>query len=209
MKKATVLALASIFISLAGVIVIMGWIFDIGILKSILPQWISMKFSTAICFFLSGVTLFFIVKGPKLDSGIRLITLSTTSMFILLIMATLLVSNFMGVCVGIEDLFIKEEIGTVKTFFPGRPSIATMLNFVLIALAGPLAIFNPKGLRLKLSCIGWIIAVIGALATTGYIFKIPILTFEIEGISNPMAVHTAILFVIAGIIFIAAGENPK
>ena len=42
---------------LVGVAVMAGWIYDIQILKSILPVWASMKVNTALCIIASGVAL--------------------------------------------------------------------------------------------------------------------------------------------------------
>jgi hypothetical protein len=52
----------SLVVIIAGIMVIIGWIFDIAILKSIFPHWVSMKFDTAIAFILSGITLYSIVR---------------------------------------------------------------------------------------------------------------------------------------------------
>lgn len=41
-----------------GSIVMVGWIFDIEILKSLSPTWVTMKFTTALSFTLSGIFWF-------------------------------------------------------------------------------------------------------------------------------------------------------
>ena len=53
----------SLVVIIASIMVIIGWIFDISILKSISPTWVSMKFDTAITFLLSGITLYFIIRA--------------------------------------------------------------------------------------------------------------------------------------------------
>ena len=40
-----------------GLVVLLGWAFDIVAMKSILPIWVSMKANTALCFILTGVGL--------------------------------------------------------------------------------------------------------------------------------------------------------
>ncbi|MEK6929988.1 MAG: hypothetical protein AABZ42_04895, partial [Thermoproteota archaeon] len=45
-----------------GLIVCIGWIFDISFLKSIIPDAVTMKFSTSISFIFSGITIYFISK---------------------------------------------------------------------------------------------------------------------------------------------------
>ena len=49
-------------VTLGGLVVMFGWFLDIPILTSILPQWVTMKFNTALSFFLGGLTLFFIIE---------------------------------------------------------------------------------------------------------------------------------------------------
>ena len=60
MEQATKIKAAKILagaVFAAGLLVMAGWIFDIGALKSVFPGWVSMKFITALSFALSGVTL--------------------------------------------------------------------------------------------------------------------------------------------------------
>ena len=118
---------------IAGIMVIIGWIFDIGILKSISPAWVSMKFDTAIAFLLSGITLYFIVRAVEGEFDKAQVVLSITSLIIILLMGTLFFSALLKIHTGAEDLFIKEPAGAVKTVTPGRPSVPTMLNFILMA----------------------------------------------------------------------------
>jgi protein-S-isoprenylcysteine O-methyltransferase Ste14 len=48
---------ASITVVLVGCLVFIGWILDIGILKSVLPGLVTMKANTALCFILAGAAL--------------------------------------------------------------------------------------------------------------------------------------------------------
>jgi hypothetical protein len=56
-KKRNIAKVLSLAVIIAGVVVMIGWIFNIGILKSISPNWISMKFNTAILSVLLGTGL--------------------------------------------------------------------------------------------------------------------------------------------------------
>ena len=189
----------SLILTFTGILVIIGWIFDIGILKSISPSWVSMKFDTAVAFSLSGLTLYFIVRALEGGFDIAQVVLSITSLMIILLMGVLFFSALFGIRTGVEDLFIKETGNGVKTVIPGRPSIPTMVNFILIALAGIVTMAGSKRLRLKLKLIGLVIATVGALAVVGYMFHIPVFYYFIAGINSAMACHTAVLFVLSGI----------
>jgi hypothetical protein len=110
-KTAKVLSLVVI---LAGFMVIIGWIFDIRILKSISPAWVSMKFDTAIAFVLSGITLYFIVRAIEGEFDKAQVALSITSLIIILLMGTLFFSAVLKIRTGAEDLRVPLKISEVS-----------------------------------------------------------------------------------------------
>jgi len=201
-KKGKIAKGLSLVVIIAGISVIIGWIFDIGILKSISSAWVSMKFDTAIAFVLSGITLYFIVRALEGEFDKAQVVLSITSLIIILFMGTLFFSAIFKIRTGAEDLFVKEESGTVRTVTPGRPSVPTMFNFILIASTGILTTLNPVNLRSKLKIIGVIVGLIGAMAVVGYIINAPNLYYYIEGVNSAIALHTAVLFIVLGIGFL-------
>jgi hypothetical protein len=192
----------SMVVIIAGFTVIIGWIFDIGILKSISPAWVSMKFDTALAFVLSGITLYFIVRAAEGEFDKAQVAISITSLIIILLMGTLFFATCFKVHTGAEGLFIKDTPGAVKTVVPGLPSAPTMFNFLLVASAGILTMLNPGNLRFKLRIIGLVIGSIGILAIVGYIVNQPILYYYIPGINSAIACNTAALFIVLGIGFL-------
>jgi hypothetical protein len=200
-KKKTAKVLAGV-VSIAGIAVAIGWVFDIGILKSVSPHWVSMKFDTAVAFLLSGISLYFIARAVEGEFDKAQVVLSISSLIIILLMGTLLFSTVMGINTGAQELFIKDKSINNKTVVPGQPSLPTMFNFVLIAAAGILTTLNPRNLRLKLKIIGLIVGLIGTLAVIGYIVNAPYLYYFIEGVNSAIALHTAALFIILGIGFL-------
>lgn len=184
-----------VFIS---ILVMIGWQFDIDAFKNILPYWVTMKVSTAFAFFLSGITLFFVAKATEKDITYAEVVLPGTTLALLLLMATLLMSNIFGIDTGIEEVFVKESAGAVNTTIPGRPSVGTMINFILIALSGIITLYKPQQLKLILFIIGWIVVVSGSLALIGYIINVPLLYYRVEAWSSAMAIHTACLFILLG-----------
>lgn len=198
-KTAKILSLAVI---MAGFTVFIGWFFDIGVLKSISPAWVSMKITTAIAFVLGAIILYFIARAVEGDFGIAQVVLSVTSLLIILLMGTLFFSAVLEIRTGVEELFIKDTPAAPMSVIPGRPSIPTMLNFLLIAAAGILTTLNPANLRLKLKVIGLIIGLVGLFAVSGYIIDEPVLYYYVEGINTAIACHTAALFMVLGIGFL-------
>jgi hypothetical protein len=57
-------AWAAVAAVVTGGTVLVGWAFDIGALKSILPGWVSMKPNTALAFVLIGIALRFAARPP-------------------------------------------------------------------------------------------------------------------------------------------------
>lgn len=197
-RRRTFAKVLSLVVVLGSVAVMLGWIFDIGVLKSVSPSWTSMKFDTAAAFVLSGITLFFIARAVEGEVDLAQIILSVTTLAIVLLMGTLLFANVFGVRTGLEDLFVKETVVSAKTIVPGRPSIPAMLNFLLIAFAGISTVMDAKRDLPGRRTIGFVVALIGAAAIAGYVLHAPRLYYFVPGVNSAMAVHTAFLFVLLG-----------
>ena len=189
-----------------GLIVCIGWILDIPFLTSIVPDAVTMKFSTSISFIFSGITIYFISKYNEGKIGIAQIAVPISGFVIFLFMATLLTAHVFGVTSGIEQLFIQESSDAIKTSQPGMPSFLTMVNFILIIIAGMLA-FSESGLRKLITPIGYVISTIGIIAVVGYAINQPILYYYVDYANSAMAIHTSILFTALGIALILSKNN--
>jgi hypothetical protein len=199
MQNTRIAKVLSIIVIISGMVVMIGWIFDIGLLKSIHPAWVSMKLITSLTFVLSGIVLYFITRVVEGEFDTAQVVISIASLTIILLMGLLFFSALLNVHTGIEDLFIEDLHDAVMSVVPGRPSFPTMFNFMLIGAAGIITILNPDKAKLTLKIIGSIIAAIGVIAILGYCIGIPLLYYYIEGINSSIAFHTAVLFVLLGI----------
>jgi hypothetical protein len=188
----------AVTVSMAGLVGMLGWFFGIQALKSVHPTMVTMKFSTALSFFLSGITLFFIAQGLSGRASVAQAVLPATALIIMLIMATLLASSIFGLETGIEGLFIAEESAAVKTTVPGRPSLVTMADFVVLAAAGMISLVRHRRQRKFLFASGVFIAATGVAALIGYVLGMESLYFSWPGVSTGMALSTAFLFALAG-----------
>jgi len=122
-KKRRIAKALSLVVSAAGVTVMLGWVFDVGILTSISPAWTSMKLDTAFSFFVGGVSLYFMARAREGEFDKAQVVLSITSLMIGLLMGTLFFSTLLGIHTGAEDLFGRETGNMVRTLTPdGRPS---------------------------------------------------------------------------------------
>lgn len=196
-----------IVVTLAGAAVMAGWFLNIEVLKSILPVWVSMKFSTAFSFVLSGIAIYFVARLRKNDRGLATVTLPIISMTVLLVMGSLLASTIVGTSIGVEELFVKDSMAAVGSVVPGRPSISTMLIFILISATGLIAPFFRKAFSIISIIVGYIISLVCIVSIIGYVFGLPLLYFDIPGRCSAMALHTTILFILLAIGLIMIGRD--
>ena len=196
MKKYSATINISAIIIAAGIIVIVGWFINSTLLKSIRPDWVTMKTTTAMCFILSGILLYILAEyrmGHKyIDKSIAYVLAG----IIIYTMGLFLIAAIFGLQIGQEEFLITESSGAIETVIPGRPSISTMLAFLIFAVSAVNTIRKPQPNAIKTA--GWIIAALGGLAIVGYAFNIPILHYYISGVNTSMAFNTAVLFVLLG-----------
>jgi len=201
-----IFALAIIII---GIVVIIGWLADIDTLKRLVPTWVTMKFSTALSFLMTGIIVGLLNESRNRNNEFAKIFLFAPIMIILFFMATLLVSTIAETSSGVSSLFIKEDpaaaLGSVKA---GTPSVGTMINFLLIIGVGFTYLIARKEYTKYLTICGAIIIALGIIALIGYAIENPSLYYQIEGFSGAMALHTAIAFILSGIGLILLGK-PK
>jgi len=189
--------LLAIIIGTLGLVVIFGWVFDIGALKSILPSSVTMKFSTAVSFMMTGTIIYLLNDSKKKNSEWARVLIPSPIMVIAFYMMTLLVSSLFGTHSGIENLFEREGDGAIASTSPGIPSIFTMILFLLVDLASLLVLLERKDRNIFM--IGAIISTISTIAITGYVINVPILYYNIDNFSTAMALHTSIAFMLAGV----------
>ncbi len=196
----------------ASIVVMIGWLLDLAVLKSIIPGFVTMKFSTALSFFFSGWILFFAVHLQHEPRGFAQVFLPIVTMVNLMIMSILLISIIFGLRSGLESLFVRETTEAVFTLRPGLPSIGTVVNFILIGLVGLFAMSQANTLQNSYYIFsGCVVLLVAAIALIGYATSQPVLFYHIENISSGMAIHTAVLFGMLGscLLLLNASSQQK
>ncbi|MFQ5735396.1 MAG: hypothetical protein ACE5GY_00865 [Thermodesulfobacteriota bacterium] len=201
MKSFNNIKALSAFVSAAGVAVIIGWALDITVFKSVSSSFVSMKFTTALSFFLSGVILYTITISAEGRRDVAQVILPGAILMVLLIMTTLLTSSLLGIESGLEEMFIRGGPHPLRTVVPGRPSVVTMFDFILLSACGIASLFSRSKLRPMLFYVGCLIMLTGVVAVAGYILDSPILYYSTRS-STAMALHTAVLFCICGWVLV-------
>ena len=105
MENEKIAKVLSVIIAVAGIAVIFGWIFDIPIIKSISPNWATMKPVAAFSFLLSGIIIYSIASLNQEETLIDKAVILMISSIVILIMGTLLISNLLGIRSHFMHLF--------------------------------------------------------------------------------------------------------
>jgi len=193
---------------LAGVSVLAGWAFDIALLKSISPGWVSMKANTAVCFVLSGIALFLALAPPASSTpgqrvGLSRLGRACSGLFGLV--GALSFSEYIFTWNGgIDEWLFHDAAGAAGTSHPGRMAPETAACFVLLSLALLFCTASGKsrGQMLAMTVAAVLIETLAVLSLSSYV---------LPGASSlgwlgltAMAVHTAILFALLGASLLAA-----
>jgi len=190
---AKLMALVVIFI---GCAVLLGWMFNLEYLKSVLPGFVSMKANTAIAFIFVGLALLLFEFKHKFYAGVfatvvALIGLSTLSEYVF------------GWKLGIDELLFK-DIGAALTFYPGRMAIVTAFNFSLLGIG---ALFLIKGFKKNADTLFLLALLNSLMAFLGYLEDVQEF-YKVGGVQvTAMALHTSIafMFIIFGFLVSRVG----
>jgi diguanylate cyclase (GGDEF)-like protein/PAS domain S-box-containing protein len=194
-RFAVVLACATI---LAALLVLFGWYADLTLLKSILPGMETMKPLTAVGFSLAGGALLLQYKNAATPLQRRIgrmcaVLVAAIGMVILLEYAT-------GRQLGSGLWLFRAAVLADGESFPGRPSLLTGINFLILggALLFPSRAVWPAAL---------LIFVTAGVAIVGYVYEVSAL-YQIE-LYGTIAVHTAMLFIVITMsALLARPEHP-
>ena len=174
-----------------GLVVIVGWMFNIQLLMTIVPGYVSLKFNTALFFILAGVAVLFLSREKSLGHN------SLISALLAVFGLATLAQDVFGIDLGLDQLFISDKQAIAKgALSPGRPSPITSLCFSLLG-AVLLIIRSANPYLKKLAQYGLhTITFLSFIAIVGYLFNVP--AFYKLSFFTSMAIHTSVaLFVLS------------
>lgn len=181
-----------------GTLVLLGWLLDVSLLKSVLPSKVAMKPITAVCFVLTGASLLLLgiaPSAPRVASATRKRAAFVCSGLVAGIGLATLCEYLFGVNLGIDDLLFRSSLRAAND--PGRMAVTTAVSFVL--LGGALLAVD-EGHRLGRLCseLSALVALLlGMGAMIGYLYGVEWLYHLLP--FTPMALHTAFLFAMLGL----------
>lgn len=122
LNKQNMSMLGAGLVALVGVVVMIGWMYQLSSLVQIFPSFVPMQFNTAFCFFWSAVSLLLIRRYPIISTGI--------SFLVFLFVVLTLMQYIFHFNAGIDELFVHHAI-TIYSLYPGRMSPNTAVCFIL------------------------------------------------------------------------------
>jgi len=179
-----------------GFLVLAGWLFDISMLKSILPGSDTMKANTALAFVLAGISLWLATRESE-NQQTNLFAKVCATLIVLISLLTL--SEYvLSRNLGIDQFLFKDPL-TPENAHPGRMSPVTALNFFMLALS--LLLLDRHPYRWVVDVFSITVLLISGLALMGYAYGVPSLYQFFP--SSSVAIHTASAFSILcmGILF--------
>src|SRR5688572_15757233 len=187
---------ASGIVIAVGFLVLIGWLFDISALKSILPGLATMKANTALAFVFAGLSLWLAHTGHE-NQRVDLIAKVCAVLTVLIGLLTLSEYVF-SQDLRIDQLLFKDPL-TPENAHPGRMSPATALNLSLLGFA--LLILDRRQYRWPVELFGLAALLISVLVLIGYAYGVPSLYNFFP--YSVVAIHTALTFSIlcVGILF--------
>jgi PAS domain S-box-containing protein len=177
-----------------GILVIIGWIFNITVLKSVLPQFNSMKFNAAVCFSLLGGCFFLKLNyhSKSIDYLCGLMAL------IVFACGILTLSEEVFNDLGIDTLlFADSESIVLKTGSPGRMSPLSAICFCFISISFFLLNSGKKKKKLVAQVLLHLVTLISFVALTGYLYNVSSF-YRIKAYSS-ISIHATLFFLFISI----------
>jgi PAS domain S-box-containing protein len=184
-------SLAGALVAACGVLVLIGWTWDVDFLKTLLhPERIAMNPATALCFVLCGVALFLLRRE---EASHRSTQIAHACGGIVALVGLLRFASFVGDWPDGPDtlLFADRLDGNVMSANSAMAFMLIGVALLILDVRTEDNIHPAQGFILATGCIA-------LLALTGYLYRILPL-YGVSG-SKPMALNTAICFV-----FLATG----
>jgi diguanylate cyclase (GGDEF)-like protein len=192
-------ALASVFPVVIGLLVLAGWWQDNEVLKRIVPGFIAMNPASAVGFISLGTALPLAAWGEARPAA-RVIGTGLAG-FVAVLGAARLIAIGTGFDFGVDQVLFSGKLDGSDAGLPNRMAPNTALNFLLLGTA--LATIDRSIKRIWPAQFLTVVAGMASwLALTGYVYGVK--SFYGIGSYIPMAIHTALTFVIVAIGILCA-----
>ena len=124
---------SSILIVIIGVLVLIGWVFNIAILKSPGAGFSTIKSNVGLAFILIGVSLW-LMQTKRVNYNNRRVA-QILALVVALIGFLTLMEYLLGINIGIDQILFKEAAGALNTSSPNRMGLSAALDLFIVGLA--------------------------------------------------------------------------
>lgn len=179
---------AGALVALLGGMVLLGWVFNITVLKSVVPGLVSMKANTAFSLLALGTALFLL--NERYCNTARKRTSLLLSLLVAGLAGLTLLQDILNVNLGIDELLFRDDTRATATSYPGRMAPVTAVCLVLASLALLRVDRGPRSSR-YMAMAALVLALLGI---SGYVFGVESL-YRVSTFTS-IAVHTAVALVV-------------
>lgn len=191
----------TISVGIMGVLVLLGWLFNIELLKRPLPKLVAMNPLTATCFILSSLSLFLLTRSASTKRQIN--AAMSIAYVVIVISMTRLLSLTLSLNIHIDEWLFhnkleKDIAGNVSNRMAPNTAVAFLFTGVALLM---LDRQTTRG-RVPSQYIALAIGTLGMLSVLGYMYQVGAFYGVLAYI--PMAIHTAICFLLIAIAIMFA-----
>ncbi len=187
--------LAAVVVIAVGCLDIVNWLFNIEILRSVMPGLATMKFNAALAFVLSGIGLLNLCRRPRI---------AQIAAFIVFLLGLFTLGEYLfNGNFGLDQGLVQDTAAS-QYAYPGRMSPVTALTFSLIGVS--MLVFVRSRRIVVAQLLALAATFIALISLAGYIYNEQSL-YQIS-IFSSMALLTTLSFIIIGIgVVFARPEN--
>lgn len=194
-KYNAIISFAGVFVFVLGLLVALGWLFKIQLTNSLFPNFVNMKFNTALGFMAVGTSLYILsqFQGKKWLLLAKVLGGIVGIIGLLSLLEYVLGSNF-----GIDQLVVTDwRATTAHAPYPGRMSQITSICLIILGLF--LATINNKNKTYR-TVIQWLLHIVTLLSfycLVGYFFNVSV--FGTVSFHTNMSIHASLSFFMASV----------
>ncbi len=193
--------ISSTLVILIGAGVLYGWAFDSTMLKSLVAGFVAMNPATAVSFILAGIVLWLLRTEPPAEQKTRIPTLVGFFIAAIVLIALVrLVSYWFRWSFGLDTFFFSQKLGD------NRMAPNTAFNFILAGAALMTLDVETRNKRRPSQYLACFLGLTGILVVTGYTYNAISFT-RVSQAYIPMALHTALAFILLSLGILASRPN--
>jgi PAS domain S-box-containing protein len=207
LQRSQVLALAAgLFAALCGIAVLIGWILDIRMLRSVLGDGLPVQPLTAVSISVLGICLVLSIRAPHQQESANLrwqtMVASAGGLLIAAVGLMMLVNHFLDLQLPIQSLLYARDLNGLAMPQAGRVSPATAFCLALTGTGIVLMNVRSRAAQRISQILALIATIVAFAALLGYLYGMPVLVRD--PLRTPMAIHSAIALIVIGIGMVLA-----